>query len=335
MVKDDLIDKRLPRTQALAMTTFFAPDRDLQTALEGVLEQVRAEFELTPTQIAVTWVVYDPPYIVNTGGALSATDFWQHRPRGASYRGVELIYPASVVKLFYLVAAHEWLEQGMISPSGELERALKDMIVDSSNDATALVVDMLSGTTSGPELPPGPFATWCHQRNIVNRFFQSLQWPELAGVNLNQKPWGDGPYGRERAFVGEHYENRNRLTTAAVARLIHSIAGGVAVSAARSQTMLSLMARTVPAAPPEPGEEDQFTGFLGEGLPPGTRLYAKAGYTSRVRHDAAYFELPNGTPGLLVAFTEGREHSQNRHILPRLAGLIAQHMVTASTAPLG
>lgn len=306
------------------MPPFFTPDPILQSALEQILEQVQAEFALTPTQLAVTWIVYDPPYITNTGGALSATDFWQHRPRGASYRGVELIYPASVVKLFYLVAAHEWLEQGMIPPSPELDRALRDMVVDSSNDATALVVDMLSGTTSGPELPPGPFETWCHQRNIVNRFFQSLQWPELVGINLNQKPWGDGPYGRERAFVGDHYENRNRLTTNAVARLVHSIAGGVAVSAERSQTMLTLMQRTVPSHPPDLGEEDQVTGFLGAGLPPGTTLYSKAGYTSKVRHDVVYFELPSGPPGLLVAFTEGREHSQNRHILPRLAALIAQ-----------
>ncbi len=319
-----MINERLPKTQALAMTLFFTPDPALQTVLQTVLDQVRAEFALTPTQIAVTWVLYDPPYITNTGGALSATDFWQRQPRGASYRGVELIYPASVVKLFYLVAAHEWLEQGMIPPSAELERALKDMIVDSSNDATSLVVDMLSGTTSGPELPLGPFETWCYQRNIINRFFQSLQWPELTGVNLNQKPWGDGPYGRERAFVGEHYENRNRLTTDAVARLIHSIAGGVAVSAARSQAMLNLMQRLVPPGPSESGEEDQVTGFLGAGLPPGTTLYSKAGYTSKVRHDAIYFELPNGTPGLLVAFTEGREHSRNRGILPRLASLIAQ-----------
>ncbi|WP_035985885.1 serine hydrolase [Leptolyngbya sp. KIOST-1] len=314
------------------MTPFFIPDTALQATLDQVLDQVRVEFALTPTQLAVTWLWYDPPYITNTGGALSATDFWQRPPRGASYRGVELIYPASVVKLFYLVAAHEWLEQGMIPPSAELDRALRDMIVDSSNDATSLVVDVLSGTTSGPELPPGPFETWCHQRNIVNRFFQSLQWPELSGVNLNQKPWGDGPYGRERVFVGEHYDNRNRLTTNAVARLIHSIAGGVAVSAARSQSMLTLMQRTVPSGLPAPGEEDQVTGFLGAGLPPGTRLYSKAGYTSQVRHDAIYFELPTGAPGLLVAFTKGHQQSQNRDLLPRLADLIGQAMVSA--APL-
>ncbi len=38
------------------------------------------------------------------------------------------------------------------------------------------------------------------------------------------------PDGRERAFVGKMLDNRNMLTTDAVARLLHSIVGGVAVS---------------------------------------------------------------------------------------------------------
>ncbi len=38
------------------------------------------------------------------------------------------------------------------------------------------------------------------------------------------------PYGRERAFYGEMLDNRNMLTTNAIARLLHSIVGGVAVS---------------------------------------------------------------------------------------------------------
>lgn len=305
------------------MKTFFTPDPTLEQGLNRVLDQLWADFPtLAPTQIAVTWVVYDPPYITNTGGALTAQDFWQHSVRGATYRGVELIYPASVVKLFYLVAAHEWLEQGMIADSPELDRALRDMIVDSSNDATSLVVDVLTGTTSGPELAAGPFATWQQQRNMVNRFFQSLGWPELAMVNLNQKTWCDGPYGRERAFLGEHYDNRNALTTNAVARLIHSIAGGVAVSAARSQSMLNLMQRDLGSDRPVTQEEDQITGFFGAGLPPQARLYSKAGYTSQVRHDAAYIEIPDRPPFTLVAFTQGREHSQNREILPTLVKLL-------------
>src|ERR1700736_1360380 len=50
----------------------------------------------------------------------------------ASYRGDVPIYPASVVKLFYLVNAHAQMEAGTLKDTPELERALHDMIVDSS-----------------------------------------------------------------------------------------------------------------------------------------------------------------------------------------------------------
>src|SRR5271156_3668826 len=58
-------------------------------------------------------------------------------PGWADHRGDAPVYPASVVKLFYLVAAHRWMEDGKISDTPELRRALRDMIVDSSNEATA------------------------------------------------------------------------------------------------------------------------------------------------------------------------------------------------------
>jgi hypothetical protein len=305
---------------AIVAATFFERDSDLQTLLDQTLEAAWDEFpRLARNQIATTWIVYDPPFPVNTGGAISATDFWQQRPRGASYRGVELNYPASIVKLFYLVAAHEWMEREMVPTTPEFERALRDMIVDSSNDATGLVVDVLTGTTSGPELPAGPFETWQSQRNIVNRYFQSLQWPELETINVNQKTWCDGPYGRERLFLGDAYENRNRLTTEATARLLHSIVGGVAVTGARSQFMMDLMRRSLDPRVLAMDPENQVTGFLGAGLPLNAALWSKAGLTSKVRHDAMYVELPNCSPFQLVVFTEGEDNSKNEAILPFIA----------------
>ncbi|NJL83190.1 MAG: serine hydrolase [Chloroflexaceae bacterium] len=303
------------------MSFLIADDRLRQLGTE-ILSAVWANFpRLARNQIALTWLVYDPPVIVNTGGALSSTEFWKYSVPSFSYRGVERIYPASIVKLFYLVAVHEWLQGSMVQSSVELERAMRDMIVDSSNDATSYIVDVLSGTTSGPELPAGPFATWQYQRNIVNRYYQSLGWPELESVNVNQKPWNDGPYGRERAFLGEMMENRNMLTTDAVARLLHSIIGGVAVSAVRSQQMMGLLQRSLnPADWPDngEGEENQITGFFAEGLPKEAKVWSKAGWTSQVRHDAAYIELSDRQPFLLVAFTEGKNRDR-RHLLPFLS----------------
>jgi hypothetical protein len=305
---------------------FFHRDEALELWGDRVLTATWKKFpNLAENQIAMTWIVYDPPVIVNTGGALTPQDFWQHPVRGFAYRGVELIYPASVVKLFYLVAVHEWLQQGMILPSGELDRAVRDMIVDSSNDATSLVVDVLTGTTSGPELTNGPFESWKYQRNIVNRYLQSLQWSELDTVNVNQKTWCDGPYGRERVFLGEFMENRNMLTTNAVARLLHSMMGGVAVSAERSRAMISLLKRSLDPIELAANPENQVTGFLGAGLPQTAQLWSKAGLMSRVRHDATYVEIPDLLPYMLVVFTEGKEHSQNEAILP----FISQQIVTA------
>ncbi|BAU64192.1 hypothetical protein STA3757_15630 [Stanieria sp. NIES-3757] len=304
--------------------TFYHQDEQLNQLGNQILDLIWQGFpELSQTQIALTWIVYDPPVIVNTGGALSPEEFWQYPLRGFGYRARERIYPASLVKLFYLVAIEEWLNNGMIASSPETERAIQDMIVLSSNDATSLIVDLLTGTTSGPELSAGPFATWKHQRNIVNRYFSSLGWQELENINVNQKTWGDDAYGRERAFLGELRENRNMLTSDAIARLLHSIVGGVAVSSQRSQKMMSLLKRSL-----NPDEfvisdgENQITGFLGEILPNNSQLWSKAGWTSQVRHDAAYIEIPELQPYLLIVLTE----SQNKAILPFISQAVIEAM---------
>ena len=321
--------KPLVVTHQPSTMTFFHKDEQLETLGSSIIESAKAKFAgLTGDRTAITWIVYDPPVRVNTGGALSPEEFWKYQPRGFGNRASERIYPASIVKLFYLVAIWEWAEKGMIKTSPELERAVRDMIVDSSNDATSLVVDVLTGTTSGPELSAGPFETWKQQRNIVNRYFQSLDWPELQNINANQKTWCDGPYGRERAFLGELMENRNMLTTNAAARLLHSIIGGVAVSAKASQEMMGLMKRSLEPGELEADPENQVTGFLGGGLPLEAKLWSKAGLTSQVRHDAAYIEIPNLRPYLLVVFTEGKENSKNEEILP----FVSQQVVEAMKA---
>ncbi len=307
---------------------FYKSAANLTTLAEQVLAATWQEFPtLNREQIALTWLVYDRPIPVNTGGAITADELWKYPVRGYNYRGGERIYPASIAKLFYLLAMHEWLEQGMAASSAELDRAIRDMVVDSSNDATSLVVDTLTGTTSGPELNPGPFTTWQAQRNLINRYYQSLGWSELDPININQKTWSEGPYGRERIFVGEMRENRNMLTTDAVARLLHSIVGGAAVSSDRSGQMIQLLHRDLNLAQitPDSGAENQVNGFLGAGLPPGSQIWSKAGWTSQVRHDAAYIELADRQPYVLIVFTEGAANSQNRQLLP----FISEGIVTA------
>jgi beta-lactamase class A len=234
------------------------------------------------------------------------------RTERASFRGEEAIYPASVVKLFYLVAAERWMEDGRLKETEEVDRALKDMIVESLNDPAHFILDALTGVSNGVELPPEELKAWAERRNAVNRYFASLGY---AGINVNQKPWCEGPYGRERQFYGPHFENRNKLTTDATARLLTEIVLGRAVSPARSVKMLELLRRDFSGESKDP--DDQAHDFTALALPTGARLWSKAGWTDTTRHDAAYIELPDGHRLVLVTFTT--DFARERDIIPTVA----------------
>jgi beta-lactamase class A len=192
------------------------------------------------------------------------------------------------------------------------------MIRDSSNDATGLVVDLLSGTTSGPELAPGALESWGQQRQLVNRWLAELGWPEWEGCNACQKTWGDGPYGRERQFYGADLHNRNRLSSDFTARLLHAVIAGGLLSPQACRRMQTLLARSLNPAERAADPENQVDGFLGEGLPPGARLWSKAGWMSQARHDAAYVEAEGQGPMLLVVFSAGAERAADTGLLPEL-----------------
>jgi hypothetical protein len=247
-----------------------------------------------------------------------------HHREQAGFRAEEPIYPASVIKLFYLVAAHRWMEDGNLADTEELRRAMRDMIVDSSNDATHYVVDIITGTTGGPELPAEEMKVWAEKRNVINRYFSSLGF---SRINANQKPWCEGPYGREREFVGKSYANRNALTTEATARLLSEIVAGKAVSQKRSEEMMQILKRDH-SKKVISDEPDQGTEFTAKALPAEAKLWSKAGWTSTARHDAAYIEFPSGSKFVLVTFTTG--HSKNAQIIPFLAGKIIEKLQTES-----
>jgi beta-lactamase class A len=240
----------------------------------------------------------------------------QH-PVTASFRGNERIYPASVVKLFYLAAAQRWLEEKKIEETPELSRALRDMIVDSSNEATQYVLDVLTHTTGGYELPQKKMEEWQYQRNAVNRYFTSLGY---SNINVNQKTFCEDAYGRERVSRGPNGENRNKLTTDATARLLMEIVTGKAATPQRTSLMMALLKRDY--AGKSNSDDDQGHGFTGIALQgrEGVKLWSKAGWTSTTRHDAAYVEMPDGDKFVLVTFTT--DHANEREIIPTVARVV-------------
>jgi len=237
--------------------------------------------------------------------ALSVVDLTKpESPVRADYHGDVAFYPASVVKLFFMVAA---FHQNHFTP--EMERALGEMIRLSDNDAAAYVVDVVTNTTSGPELEGKSLEDFLERRRSLNRYFSSLGYD----VSVFLKPWSFGPFGRDMQIMGDNKINRNRVSSNAVASLLLWIVRRHAISAEASEAMMALLER--PLAPLRP-DENQVKDFFGESLPPGSRLWSKEGDTSEVRHDAAYVELPGGRKYIIVIFTRGA--ADDKTLLPTI-----------------
>ena len=263
--------------------------------------------------VAATRAAFAAPALQADQLAVTVVDLRGPHPVWAHHRGEARHYPASVIKLCFLAYAHHRLESGALTDSPELQRALTDMIVESSNDATAAVVDAITGTTGGPELPLDELAAWHGRRMAVTRWFEEQGYGNVLAV---RKTWAEGPYGREMQDAVVHPPRRNFLSTNDTARLLLEIASGRCVSPARSARMLELMRRDVSTAGIPAGAEDQEGhGFTGPALSPGMTLWSKAGWTSWTRHDAALIGLPDGGRVIIVTFTEAREHANNRAII--------------------
>jgi beta-lactamase class A len=237
----------------------------------------------------------------------------------AEYKGETKLYPASVVKLFYLAALARQLEDGKIAMSPELARGRRDMIVDSSNEATQYILDVLTDTSSGAELPMTQFEAWQYKRNRVNRYFAAMGY---TNINVNQKTFCEDAYGIEQQSRNYKGENRNMLTTNATARLLAEIVLGRIADPESTATMLGLLKRYPFAATGD--QDDQAHGFTGRMLidrkMTDAKIWSKAGWTSKSRHDAAYIETADGLKYVLVVFTEG--HANEKGVIPAVAGKV-------------
>src|SRR3954467_14754304 len=86
----------------------FGADSNLQRVLDNAVQSTFKKFpDLKTNEFAAT--------LIDLRDAA--------KPLTASFRGDEKIYPASVIKLFYLVAIHQWMEEGKATDTPELRRA--------------------------------------------------------------------------------------------------------------------------------------------------------------------------------------------------------------------
>ena len=287
--------------------SFYYINEEIGSALKDILSKIcheRTQKKLN--NIAVTWINYD----VNT-----------KKGYGYGINNRKKIYPASIVKLVYSLAIYYWIENKIISRDKQVDEAIHEMLQNSSNDATSYIVDLLTGTTSGPTLDKELFDKWKYQREIINDWLKTLDWEELQDFNCCQKTWEDRPYGREKDFYGTSNKNRNTMTTDGTARIMEEIMQNISFNE-KNINLRNYLFREINEQSQYKNLNNQINGFLGEGLPPKIPFWSKAGLMSEARHDAVWWINKNKSKTLLVVFTEGKEFANDNQFLPEFSKAI-------------
>jgi len=192
------------------------------------------------------------------------------------------------------------------------------MLSFSSNNATSFLIDLLTGTTSGPCIEGDLWENWKYQRSIINDWLHDLHWEELSGLNCCQKTWDDGPLGREKEFYGHNNKNRNAMNSDSAARVLEEIM--IHIDYQKNDLNLrSFLKRNLNKLVLKNDSLNQIDGFLGAGLPESINLWSKAGLMSEVRHDSAWWTNSQSLHTLLVVFCDGEKYSKNTSFLPSIS----------------
>jgi len=147
-----------------------------------------------------------------------------------------------------------------------------------------------------------------------------------TNINVNQKTFCEDAYGIEQQSRNYKGQNRNMITTNATARLMAEIVTGNLNTPERTTRMMGLMKRD-PFGKAADGD-DQNNGFTGKYFIDNNirdvKLWSKAGWTSKTRHDAAYVETADGLKFVIAVYTEN--HANERNIIPTIVGKVMDGM---------
>ena len=287
--------------------SFYYINEKLGIILKDILNKLSHEkYRHKLNNIAITWINYEES---------------SEKGYGYGINNRKKIYPASIVKLVYSLAIYKWIENKTIFRDIQVDEAIQEMLQNSSNDATSFIVDLLTGTTSGPSLEKEIFNRWKYQRTIINDWLKTLNWDELQDFNCCQKTWEDGPYGREKDFYGTSNKNRNAMTTDGTARIMEEIMQNINFNE-KNINLKNCLYREIKEQSQDKNINNQINGFLGEGLPQKIPFWSKAGLMSEARHDVAWWINKNQSKTLLVVFTEGDEFANDNYFLPKFSKAI-------------
>lgn len=249
----------------------------------------------------------------------------------AGYQQQELRYPASVLKLFWMVYLYGALAQGILPDEQAFTGDLYRMIQQSANDAASRIIDATTGTQSGEALKGEAYENWKQRRLQLSEFFQKAGYD---GLIVSQKTYSNlkEPKGREGQMWDDPQQKiRNKISTDHAARLMYEIVTGRAVSPEYSQKMLQWLTRDLsPEALVDKtryGGFDPIEGYFGKSLPSDVDFASKAGISSTGRHEVAFVKTRDGKVAYILAvLASDRAYANDWGIFPSMSRYVFDRM---------
>lgn len=315
-----------PENVEIVYNVSTPPDLKPSDDLQGIVDELvkmAGEKDLPTDDLSITLIN------VNTGEI-------------AGYQQQELRYPASVIKMFWMVYIYGLLEGGILTDETAFSPDLYKMIQQSSNDAASRIIDAVTDAKSGPALKNEEYQEWFDKRQQLNDFFQKAGY---EGIVLNQKTYPIGylkmskPQGREfQMWKDPEDPMQNKISSDQGARLMYEIVTGKSISPENSLKMIHLLARDLnPAAwdvdSASIGGFNPVKGFFGESLPPDSIDFAsKAGWTSTSRHEVAFVKTRDGkTAYILTVLGSDRAYANNWGLFPQMSRTVFDTLVARSS----
>ena len=282
----------------------------------------------------------DPKFLASKP-RVSIIDLAPGRAPGLAHVGGDVpVYPASVVKFVYLMAAYAFQEQGRLTIDASLDAELSHSIRESSNTATQKVFSRLTGTTQGPELADDEYAEFRRRRLLVKDWLAGLGIQDLHTVNPTWNGGGD-LFGRDQQFLrdrsvagglparGEQFPNRNAMTANGTARLLALLATDRALTPEDSATVRRRMKRDIKE---QPHLAHRIAG--GAAKVGGTEVYAKSGTWGPIYADAGIVRDARGRQLAIAVFTDAQPPYRGDAIA-EITERLALHLFSAASAHQG
>lgn len=282
-------------------------NKELQTLVDELVEIARKK-GLSTSSLSISLIDVSNPKLHYFSG----------------YQNRTLRFPASVAKLFWMVAFYGAVKNGIVENESDFYSDLEQMMRVSNNDAASRILDKITDTTSGEKIEGIELNKWIDKRLKINRFFQKSGYDgiQLAIKNypiyyLNQQE----PIGRDlqlREIKPESY--RNLVTTDQAARLLYEIYTRQAISPTMSRKMAYLLTRDLDPKVWKNDPSNGIKGFLGESLPTNIYFASKVGYTSTSRQEVAFVRtLDDRVIYILAIFADDPAYAKDEDIFPQMS----------------